>query len=708
MESMRCIVHRITFRNDENGWTVLKCRVKGYDEPVAFVGTMGTVNVGASLLVKGEWKNDSKFGRQFSVSECEELMPATAQGIEKYLGSGLIKGIGSKFAKRIVQKFGSETLDIIEDNPDRLIEVEGLGQGRVDMIKEAWVEQKEVKNIILFLNDHDVGTSLAFKIYNEFGKESIVIAKENPYKLTEIKGIGFITADTVARKMGFDTESIYRCKSGISYTLSECSNDGHCFLPREELVEKAAGILEVDKERISIAVDEMLLKQELILEPPDSLYIPPMFFSENGAARRIKAIQSCKGSAKCPDSFISNSSEDSDIEYNKEQIEAITLAMESKVMILTGGPGTGKTTTVKGIIGGLTSAGNRILLAAPTGRAAKRLAEATGMEAKTIHRLLEAKPPDGYKRNEMNKLEGDVLIVDESSMIDIILMYNLLKAVPDEMTLIFIGDADQLPSVGPGNVLLDMIDSGAVPKVKLTQIFRQAMESDIIMNAHRINKGEYPDLSNKKGTDFFFDEKDDDTGISGVIVDLCVNRLPKFYRVRPSDIHVLTPMQRGEIGAQNLNTILQKELNREKAALYRGGIEYKRGDKVMQIKNNYDKEVWNGDIGIIKSINIDERALEVSFDASDPIKYELNELDELVLAYATTVHKAQGSEYDIVVIPMTTQHYKMLQRNLLYTAITRARKAVIIVGAKKAIFIAVNNNQVAKRNTGFVKRIQNT
>jgi len=707
METLRCTVHRITFHNDENGWTVIKGRVRGYDEPVAMVGTLGKVSVGASLLVKGEWVNDKKFGRQFSVGEYEELLPATAQGIEKYLGSGLIKGIGPKFAKRIVKQFGSKTLDIIEDDPDRLLEVEGLGQNRIDLIKEAWVEQKEVKNIILFLSNHDVGSSLAYRIYNEFGKESITIVKENPYKLTEIKGIGFITADTVAQKMGFDKDSIFRRRSGIAYTLNESSNDGHCFLSREELVKKAAERLEVDEAKIDIAIDEMLLKKELILEPPDSLYIPPLFFSESGTARRIHTILSGSLQTVYSNNLIDKLKETTDISYNAEQQEAIRLAVESKMMILTGGPGTGKTTTVKGIITVYRGAGSKILLAAPTGRAAKRLAETTGLEVKTIHRLLEAIPPDGYKRNEGNKLTGDVIIIDESSMIDIVLMYNLLKAIPDEMTVIFVGDADQLPSVGPGNVLLDMIESGVIQTVKLIQIFRQAMESDIIRNAHCINKGEFPDISNKKGTDFFFDERSDDAELPNLIVDLCANRLPKFYNVKPSDIQVLTPMQRGDNGALNLNAVLQKALNHTKKALYRGGIEFKQGDKVMQIKNNYDKEVWNGDIGIVKSINIEERSMHISFDDNEPIQYEWGELDELTLAYATTVHKAQGSEYNIVIIPMTTQHYKMLQRNLLYTGITRARKTVVIIGTKKAIKIAINNDRVTKRNTGLAMRLIN-
>ena len=715
METIRCVAHRITFRNDENGWTVLRVKARGFDELQTVVGSMGVVNVGAVLVVKGEWKNDSRFGRQFLLSEYEEVIPATVSGIEKYLGSGLIKGVGPKFAGRIVKTFGAETFDIIEESPERLIEVEGLGQKRVDMIIEAWKEQKEVKNIMLFLQDHGVGTALATRIFSEFGAESIKIAKENPYRLTDVWGIGFRTADTIARSMGFDTGSVYRIRSGVAYTLSECSNDGHCYMPREELEKKAAETLEIDRARLDGIIDDMLLTHDLILEPPDSLYIPPLFFSENGTARRLRAILSCAAASERAafagfhpdtDEIIGRIETRNNIRYDDVQREAIRLAARSKVMILTGGPGTGKTTTVKGVIDVYSATGMRILLAAPTGRAAKRLTETTGMGAKTIHRMLEAKPPNGYNKNEDNKLFGDVLIVDESSMIDVILMYNLLKAVPDEMTVIFVGDSDQLPSVGPGNVLRDMIDSGVIPVVKLTRIFRQAMESRIIRNAHKINKGEFPDLKNENNADFFFVEQKDNAAIPQTIVELCSRRLPKYFTVKPSDIQVLCPMQRGENGAQNLNTLLQNALNSSKPYIHRGGIEFRLGDKVMQQKNNYDKEVWNGDIGIITGVNVEERTIGVSFDNQAPIIYDISELDELVLAYATTVHKAQGSEYDIVVLPMTKQHFVMLQRNLLYTGITRAKRAVVLVGTYGAIGIAVNNNEVVKRYTGLAARLK--
>jgi exodeoxyribonuclease V alpha subunit len=706
MDFLRCVVERITYTNEENGYAVLRVRVKGYDDLVTVVGNMGAVNAGAVLSLKGEWKMDGKYGRQFAVREYEETLPATVYGIEKYLGSGLIKGVGPKFAGRIVKTFGADTLTVIEETPDKLIDVPGIGRKRVGMIKKAWQDQKEIKNIMLFLQDHGVGTAFAFKIFKAFGEGSIPIVKENPYKLTDIWGIGFKTADTVAVKMGFDKESFYRCRSGLLYVLNECSNDGHCFMPREELTRKAAEMLEIEDSKLLMTIDHMTTEKDLILEAPDSLYLPPLYYSESGTAKRVRALLDGQSALSGADRIIGRVEKSSGIQYDEVQKDAIRTAAASKVMILTGGPGTGKTTTVKGIIAVFREAGMEILLAAPTGRAAKRLSETTGMEAKTIHRLLEAKPPEGYQRNEENKLEGDVLIIDESSMIDIVLMYSLLRAVPDSMTVIFVGDVDQLPSVGAGNVLRDMISSGAVPVVKLTRIFRQAMGSHIVMNAHRINKGQFPNLKTGKESDFFFVEQPDNAEVPQTVVELCTKRLPGFFKVNPTDIQVLCPMQRGESGARNLNVLLQNAVNRSASMLTRGGVEYRLGSKVMQIRNNYDKECWNGDIGIIADVDEENRSLSVSFDGDAPISYDVTELDELVLAYATTIHKAQGSEYDVVVIPLTMQHYMMLQRNLLYTGITRAKRAVVLAGTAKAIGMAVRNDSVTKRNTGLAARLR--
>ena len=706
MDTIRCVLVRITYANEENGYSVLRVRATGYSELITVVGNMGAVHVGSILTIKGEWKVDSKYGRQFVAREYEETLPATVYGIEKYLGSGLIKGIGPKFAGLIVKTFGADTLEIIEETPDKLIEVPGIGAKRVEMIRKAWRDQKEIKNIMLFLQDHGIGTAFAFRIFKAFGDESIKIVRDNPFKLTEIWGIGFMTADTVAKKMGFDDESFYRCRSGLLYTLNECSNEGHCFMPRETLARKAVEILGVEAEKLQPIIDEMLRAKDLINEPPDHIFIPSLFFSEYGAARRILSLLSDKPSIPDAERIISRVEAASGIRFDDAQKDAIRTAASSKVMILTGGPGTGKTTTVKGILALYREAGMRILLAAPTGRAAKRLSETTGMEAKTIHRLLEARPSEGYKKNEENKLEGDALIIDESSMIDIVLMYSLLRAVPDDMTVVFVGDADQLPSVGPGNALRDMIDSEAVPVVRLTHIFRQAMGSHIILNAHKINKGEFPDLKTGRNSDFFFVNQPDNSALPATIIDLCAKRLPGHFNIKPSHIQVLCPMHRGESGAQNLNILLQTALNASKESLRRGGTEYRLGDKVMQIRNNYEKEVWNGDIGRITNIDAENRSLSVSFDGDSLVEYDISELDELTLAYATTVHKAQGSEYDVVALVLTTQHYMMLQRNLLYTGVTRAKKAVVLVGSVKAIGIAVKNDKVTKRNTDLAVRLR--
>ncbi len=580
MERLRCVVERITYQNEQNGYSVIKCRAKGYSDLVTVVGAMPEVHVGAVLSLTGEWKMDSKYGRQFSIESFEETLPATVVGIEKYLGSGLVKGIGPKFAKRIVQEFGSDTLQVIEDEPDRLLQVPGIGSVRVEKIKQSWQEQKEIKNIMLFLQSHNVSTSHATRIYKTYGNESIKVVQENPYRLADdIWGIGFRTADTIAEKMGFGHEQYPRLRSGILYTLNKLSEEGHCYSTREQLLKSGQELLEVEESLLSDALGEMICNEDLRTEPlPDeegsAIYLPAFYFAEIGTARRLSEIFHAPREA----------------------------AADSKLLILTGGPGTGKTTTTLGIIKAFQTANANIVLAAPTGRAAKRMSEATGMEAKTIHRLLEVKPPEGYQRNADNPLEGDVLILDECSMIDLMLMYNLLKAVPDKMTVIFVGDVDQLPSVGAGNVLRDLIESEMFPVVRLTKIFRQAQTSRIIMNAHRINQGKSPDLSNGRDTDFFFVEQEDPEAAAQTVVDLVQRRLPKHYRTTPENIQVLTPMQRGVVGATNLNQILQQAVNPNGFGLRRGGVEYRRGDKVMQIRNNYEKEVFNGDIGVARRI----------------------------------------------------------------------------------------------------------
>lgn len=733
---IRGVVERITYQNPDNGYTVLKCAVKNYNELVTVVGSLVDVNVGSVLLIDGNWKVDSRYGRQFMAETWEETMPATIYGIEKYLGSGLIKGVGPKFAKRIVQKFGIDTIEVIETDVSRLKEVEGIGNKRIKQIHESWEKQKEIKNVMLFLQDHGVNTSYAAKIYKQYGNESIDRMKENPFRLADdIWGIGFKTADMIAEKLGFEKEAFVRLRSGLMYTLSALADDGHVYALKNQLVKKAAELLEADEACIIMTLDHMLKEKDLILQKVEqeqsedgerecfeAIYLPAFYYAEVGVAGKLKRLSEApardilwkkiqdarKKTGKGDLSVdVEHIQKKTGMEYDEIQADAIRKAAVSKVMVLTGGPGTGKTTTTQGIIAAYRAFGLKILLAAPTGRAAKRMTEATGLEAKTIHRLLECKPPEGYQKNEEQPLEGDVLIVDECSMIDIVLMNALLKAIPEHMRLVLIGDIDQLPSVGAGNVLRDIIDSECFPVIRLTRIFRQAQTSRIVMNAHRINEGKMPDISNGSQTDFFFMSKEEPEDAVSLIVDLVKNKLSKYYKTPPQQIQVLTPMQRGVAGASNMNLQLQEALNPQGDGLRRSGLVYRPNDKVMQIKNNYDKEVFNGDIGIIESVNIGERTLKVNFD-NRLVEYDSTELDELVHAYATTIHKAQGSEYPIVVMPILMNHYVMLQRNLIYTGITRAKKILVLVGTRKALSYAVRNVTVTKRNTLLKGRLDGT
>ena len=706
MMKLRCVVEHITYQNQENGYSVMRVKVKDYADLVTLVGNLLDVPVGAVLLCDGVWKMDKRYGRQFVCETWEEVMPATVYGIEKYLGSGLVKGIGPKFAHLIVERFGTETIDIIEEDIERLYEVPGIGKKRVEKIRESWEKQKDIKNVMLFLQQYGVSTAYAAKIYRQYGKESIDQVKENPYRLADdIWGIGFKTADGIAGKMGYGKNDLRRCRSGIQYTLNELADEGHVYAVEEQLIEAAGKLLEADREPIVQAMAGMIASEDLIREQ-EAIYLPPFYHSERGTARRLLALMTSRSSALFEGNIdIQAIEKATGVGYDDVQVAAIRQAVQSRVMVLTGGPGTGKTTTTQGIIAAYRTAGLRVLLAAPTGRASKRMSEATGMEAKTIHRLLEFNPQDGYKRNDDNPLEGDVLIVDECSMIDIILMYNLMKAIPVHMRLILVGDIDQLPSVGAGNVLRDIIDSGQVPVIRLTRIFRQAQSSRIVMSAHAINQGRYPDTSNGKDTDFFFIRKDDPEQVAEEIVKLVKHRLPKAYNQPLSNIQVLTPMQRSVVGAGNLNMLLQQTLNTSTLGISRGGINYRLGDRVMQIRNNYDKNVFNGDIGIIEKVNIEDRTLCIRFDGS-LVEYEASELDEVTLAYATTIHKSQGSEYPIVVIPVLMTHFVMLQRNLIYTGITRAKKICVLIGQPKALAYAIRNLTVNKRNTRLKERLR--
>ena len=705
MQKLRCVVERITYQNPENGYSVMRVKVKGYDELVTLVGNLLEVPAGSVLLCEGDWKVDKRYGSQFVAQTWEEVMPATLYGIEKYLGSGLVKGIGPKFAQLIVNRFGLDTIEIIETDIKRLYEVPGIGQKRVEKIAESWEKQKDIKNVMLFLQGYGVSTAYAAKIYRQYGKESIDTVKTNPYKLADdIWGIGFKTADTIASKMGYEKNDLRRLKSGVTYTLSHMAEEGNVYAEEEQLVKSAIELLDADEAPVRQAISEMLQSEDLIADA-EAIYMPPFYYAEVGTANRLNKLLDClEGSLFNIIPDISVISKQTGVEYDEVQAEAIREAVSSKVMVLTGGPGTGKTTTTQGIIAALKAMGLRILLAAPTGRAAKRMSEATGMEAKTIHRLLEYNPKDGYKRNDDNPLEGDALIVDECSMIDLLLMNNLMKAIPAGMRLVLVGDIDQLPSVGAGNVLRDIIDSKRIPVIRLTRIFRQAQESRIVMSAHAINKGVFPDTSNGKNTDFFFIQQEDPEQAVDTIVKLVKERLPNAYKRPTSDIQVLTPMQRGVVGAANLNMALQTVLNPGQVSLNRSGYSFRQGDRVMQLRNNYDKEVFNGDLGYIERVDMEDRTLFVCFDGRT-VEYDVSELDELTLAYATTIHKSQGSEYPIVVMPVLMTHYVMLQRNLIYTGITRAKKICVLVGTKKALSFAIRNLSVLKRNTKLKERL---
>ena len=708
MIKLRCVVEHITYQNPENGWSVMKVKVKGYDNLVTLTGSLLDVPVGSVLLCDGDWKVDARYGQQFVVQSWTEVMPATIYGIEKYLGSGLVKGIGPVFAKSIVSKFGTETLNVIDNEPDRLLKVPKLGKKRVERIKESWEKQKDIKEVMVFLQGHGVSTAFAAKIYRKYEKESIAKVKENPYQLADdIWGIGFKTADGIASKMGYAKNDPRRCRSGILYTLNELAEDGHVYAEPEQLVEAATKLLEAEEAPVRQALAEMIEAKDVIADN-NVVYLPPFYYAENGSANRLKTLLAEKNifdnSIAAEPEMQYGSAPNNGIVYDEVQQAAIDKALESKVMVLTGGPGTGKTTTTQGIIAAFKARNMQIILAAPTGRASKRMTEATGMEAKTIHRLLEYNPMDGYKRNEENPLEGDALIVDECSMIDILLFYNLMKAIPSKMRLILVGDIDQLPSVGAGNVLRDIIDSQQIPVVRLTRIFRQAQSSRIVMNAHAINAGKYPNISNGKETDFFFIKQEDADEMLKLIISLVRDRLPKTYGYPAKEIQVLTPMQRGTVGAGNLNIELQNALNPSGASLARGGYTFRQGDKVMQIRNNYDKNVFNGDIGYITAVDTNERTLTVTF-YSRLVEYDVTELDELTLAYAITIHKSQGSEFPVVVMPITMKHYVMLQRNLIYTGITRAKKICVLVGTTKALAYAIHNNTVSKRNTMLKERL---
>jgi exodeoxyribonuclease V alpha subunit len=708
------VLERIVFFNEENNFTVARLQVAKQKELVTIVGNMPCPNPGETLRLRGEWTVDNKFGRQFRVDSCLSVLPATVTGIERYLGSGLVKGIGPIMAKRLVARFNLETLDIIEDNPERLLEVEGIGPIRAERIAKAWQEQKEIREVMVFLQGYGVNSTYAVKIYKAYGDKAISRVKENPYRLAlDITGIGFKTADRIAQNMGIDPASQMRAEAGIIHILSELVDEGHVYYPYEELMDKASSLLEVDTGTLDKALAALAQENRVIVEQRQghkAVYLTPLHVAEVNVVRRLKILlESPKQLFQIDvDGALQWVQQVSKIELAERQKEAIRKAIMGKVLVITGGPGTGKTTLVNCLIRILEAKRHHIVLASPTGRAAKRLSEVTSREAKTIHRLLEYSPSEGnFKRNEDNPLDADVVVIDEASMVDILLMNHLLKAIPLTATLVLVGDVDQLPSVGPGNVLRDIITSGQVETVRLTEIFRQAKESLVVVNAHRVNHGQFPRIKPPQGkrTDFYFIERENPEEALELVKELCAHRLPRAFHLNPiDDIQVMTPMHRGVIGVANLNAELQSLLNPVGQGVVRAGRLFRFGDKVMQIKNNYEKEVFNGDIGRVLIINPEEQRLQVGFE-DRVVSYDWSELDELVLAYAISVHKSQGSEYPAVVVPILPQHYVMLQRNLLYTAITRARRLMVLVGSKRAIAIAVRNNRVQHRYTSLGARL---
>ena len=718
--ALRGTLERVVFHNEENGYTVLRMRVQSKADPVTVVGSMPAPQPGIGLTVTGTWVNDARFGRQFKMESFETLLPATLEGIKHYLGSGLIKGIGKRLAERIVEKFREETFNVLDSDPDLLSQVKGITPRLVSDIKTAWAEHQGIRDLIMFLQPHGVSTSYAVRIFRHYGADALGVVRENPYRLAmDIHGIGFVTADGVAMKLGFAPDSDLRAEAGLLYILRRITEDGHVFYPYEELVQQTADELGVESELIRQAVLTLTREERVVLEDLtgdsgesfQAVYLSRYHHYESKIAYYLQRLLRSPKSVRFadPEELLAGVLRILPLELAEEQVEAARASIKGKALVITGGPGTGKTTVINAIIKLFERGKAKILLAAPTGRAAKRMAETTDREAKTIHRLLEYSPrEDGFARNENHPLACGLLVVDEASMLDTMLMYHLLKAVPLGATLVLVGDVNQLPSVGPGNVLKDVIASESVGVVRLTEVFRQAAESEIIVNAHRINHGEIPPLkSTREGlSDFYFIRQEDPERAADMIVDLVQNHIPRRFGFDPmDDIQVLTPMHKGAAGVAMLNQRLQAALLRDRGeTLQRGERRFHLDDKVMQVRNNYDKDVFNGDIGRVCYVNEGDRELTVRYDDRN-VLYAWDELDEIIPAYAISVHKSQGSEYPAVVMPVLTQHYMLLQRNLIYTGITRGKKLVVLVGSPKAMHIAVNNNKMHKRFTWLDKRL---
>ncbi|GCE16553.1 SF1B family DNA helicase RecD2 [Dictyobacter kobayashii] len=761
MPKLEGSVENIVFRNEDNQYTVARFRLNDRgrlfrDDLTTIVGLLPGIHPGELLSVEGEWESDARYGRQLRVASFIQRLPASTEGMVRYLSSGLIKGIGPKKAQAIVDHFGEQTLAIIEQQPEMLTQVKGISAKDCERIEKAWLEQEDIKELHLFLQSHEVSMNVATRIYKEYGRESIRIVRENPYQLAEeVQGIGFRTADDIAVKLGLPPDGLPRLATGLKYVLTQAANDdGHCFLLENDLIRRASQILQVPIETLQGAMEQLRSEQDIFVEPATTLadsnpvaggktifsiaeetgdyepsepeeastepqsriYYGPFWYAESGSTRLLRILRNAPSclpptSARQWEIVFERLKQQRSMELTVRQREAVQVGYQQKVSILTGGPGTGKSTSLRALLMLLRTRKVDVALAAPTGRAAKRLTEATGVQAKTLHRLLEYAPHDNsYQRNEDNPLPHQFVIVDEFSMVDILLFYHLLKALPRTSHLLLVGDADQLPSVGPGNVLRDLLRSEAIPAVRLTELFRQAQQSKIVVTAHQINSGIVPSPRIEATSDFFFMREEDPFRAQQLVLDLVQRRLPAKYHFNPiSDIQVLAPMYKGAVGVKLLNERLQAQLNPAEQAQVEWGDRLLRvGDKVMQTRNNYDKGVFNGDVGFIRRIDRENLQVKVEFaEEAGPllIEYEFHELDELVLAYAVTVHKSQGSEYPAVVLPLVREHRMLLQRNLLYTAITRAKRFCVIVGQPAALEYAVHNDRVALRNTGLAERL---
>ncbi|MCX7012483.1 MAG: ATP-dependent RecD-like DNA helicase [Candidatus Sumerlaeota bacterium] len=716
-ESIVGVFEKVVFANSENGYTVAAFRPEGATDSITVVGNLFGANVGETLKLTGSWKANMRFGQQFKADSFVPILPTNAEAIEHYLASGLISGIGKEFAKRIVRAFGRDTLDIVDKDPDRLREVDGIGPTRLQRIKATWTQQKAIREVIIFLQRYGISPAWAIRLYKVYGEQAPAVLRADPFRLAlEVHGIGFKSADQIARATGIAPDDPKRIQAAVKHRLAEYANDGHTFAPYDLLESETAEMLSVEAPKVREAIVQLYKEESIVCEKlPEgdkAVYDSPLYRAETRVAEALRRLVSTPKNLPRFDipAAIADFEREFRFAFASRQRQALELAFRGGVMVLTGGPGTGKTTTLRGIIHVLSRRGVSIALAAPTGRAAKRLAETTLMDASTIHRLLKFNPQKGaFAYDDQHPLPADLVVIDETSMMDIALAHHLLKAVRPQASVLFVGDSDQLPSVGPGNFLADLVASKAMPVVRLNEIFRQARSSLIVVNAHRINQGEFPIIKASEDfphPDFFFISKDDPQDVLETIKDLARDRIPRKFGLDPTrDIQVITPMRRGDLGVARLNEVLQQMLNPEKRVFMRGRSAFKPGDKVMQVRNNYDREVFNGDIGRIAEIDEERQTLTVVFDGRGVI-YPFDDLDDLTLAYAITVHKSQGSEYPAVILPMHTQHYILLQRNLFYTALTRGKKLVCVVGSRRALGIAVNNAKIAGRFSGLRQRLR--